>query len=175
MGILIFIILAIGIIIFLHKKFNVGKKAIRAITVISILIGITLMLIDKTNVIDKIKNEIYINQPTITEEGKQQAIATIQYAMIMGIDAQTYENCYIYKSADNSYYYFITSSRITIAGSQGEKINKKGNVNSKNQLERIVNDFEKKIKSKTSTMEYVTINYDGKKVEKEEFLSKMFK
>lgn len=41
-------------------------------------------------------------------------------------------------------------------------------------MEKIVNKFEKKIKSENSTMEYVTINYNGKKVKKEEFLNKMF-
>lgn len=174
MGTLIFIILAIGIIIFLCKRFNVSKKVITIIAVVLIVVGMTLILLNRFNVINKIKYEIYNNQPTITQEEKEQAIATIQYTNIIGCDAITYETCYIYENIDDTYYYFVTNSQTTIAGPQEEKINKKGNINSKNQLEKIVNNFEKKIKSETSTMEYLTINYDGQEVEKEEFFNKMF-
>lgn len=170
MGILIFIILTIGIIYILCKKFNVNKNVIATIIVALIVIVMTVILLNRFNII----NKIYNNQSTITQEERNQAIAIIQYANILGIDEQSYETCYFYKNTDSTYYYFTTSSHTTIAGSKGEKINKKGNINSKNQLEKIVNKFEKKIKSENSTMEYVRINYNGKKVKKEEFLNKMF-
>ncbi len=174
MGILIFMILVIGITIFLCKNFNVSKKVITIIAVVLIVVGMTVILLSRFNIIDKIKYEINNNQTTITQEERDQAIAKIYYTNILGIDAITYETCYIYENTDDTYYYFTTSSHTTIAGPQEEKINKKGNINSKNQLEKIVNNFEKKIQSENSTMEYVTINYNGQEVQKEEFLNKMF-
>ena len=174
MEILILIILAVGIIIFLCKRFNISKKMITIIAIAFLIIGIFIMLLNKFNIINKIMYQIYTNQPTITQEEKEQALATICYINIIGIDAQTYETCYIYKNSDNTYHYFITNRETTIAGPQEEKINKNGNINNKKQLKKIINDFEKKIKSGDPTMEYLTINYNSQKVEKEEFLTKMF-
>ncbi len=174
MGILIFMILVIGITIFLCKKFNVSKKVITIIVVVLIVVGMTVILLNRFNIIDKIKYEIYNNQTTITQEERDQAIAKIHYTNILGIDAIIYETYYIYENTDDTYYYFTTSSHTTITGPQEEKINKKGSINNKNQLEKIVNNFEKKVKSENSTMEYITFNYNGQEVQKEEFLNKIF-
>lgn len=95
---------------------------------------------------------------------------TTLWGLMLGI----YETCYIYKNADNTYHYFITHSETTFAGPQQEKIYKKGNINNKKQLEKIINDFEKKVKSHNSKNEYITFNYNGQEVEKEEFLNKLF-
>ena len=174
MGILILTILTVVIIIFLCKRFNISKKMITIIAIAFLIIGILIMLLNKFNIINKIKYEIYKNHPTITQEEKEQVLATICYTDIIGIDAQTAETCYIYKNSDNTYYFFVTNRETTIAGPQEEKINRKGTINNKKQLEKIINDFEKKIKSENSTMEYLTINYNNQEVEKEEFLNKMF-
>lgn len=146
------------------------KKRIILITIVLIFICIIVILLNKFNVVDKIKYEGTV----ITQEEKEQAIATICYTNIIGIDAQEYETCYIYKNTDNSYYYLITTSSTTIAGVQEEKINKKGNINNKNQLEKLINDFENKIKTENSETEYVTITYNSLEIGKEELLNQMF-
>lgn len=174
MGILILVILIIGIVVFLCKKFNVSKKVITIITVILISIGIIIILLGRFNIINKIMYEIYKFQPTITQEERTQAIAEIHYTNIIGIDAQFFETYYIFKNENNTYYYIKTSSQTTIAGPQEEKINKKGNINNSKQLEKIIDNIEKKIKSKSSTMEYVTISYAGNEIEKNELLNKLF-
>jgi uncharacterized membrane protein len=162
MGILILMLLLLaGIAIFLYKKNYINKKCITITTIILIILFIII-------------NVISYKPVAITEEEELEAIAKIHYENFEGYDDSYCETCYIYKKEDNTYYYFITSRHDTIAGPQEEKINKKGNINNKKQLEKIINKFEKKIKSNTSTTEYVTFYYNNQKIEKEDFISKMF-
>lgn len=168
MGILIFIILIVGIVILVCKKFNGKKKVIMIALIILITIGAVIVLQDKLVYL------IHKNQPTITQEEKEQAIAVVQYSNIE-IDNGFCENYYIYQKENNKYYYFRTAYHDTIAGPQEEKINKKGNINSRKQLEKIINNFEKKATSnntsKSATIRYF---YNGAKIEKEELINKLF-
>ena len=125
MGILILVILVVGIVVLLYKKFNVSKKAITITSIILITIGIVIMVLGRFNVLNRVAYEIYKNQPTITQEERENAIAIVQYANISGIDAMSYETYYIYKDENNKYLYYRTSSHTTIEGPQEEKINKK--------------------------------------------------
>lgn len=152
-----------------------NKKAITRTSIILITIGIVIMLLGKFKIFDIIAYEIYNQKPTITQEERQNAIATVKYVKIFGMDAMSYETYYIYKEENNKYYYFKTSSDTTIAGPQEEKINKKGNINNKNELEKIINRLENKVNSKDADSEYVTISYNGIKIEKQELLNKLFK
>lgn len=174
MGSLILIVLVVGIVVLLYKKFNVSKRAITITSIILITIGIVIMLIGRYNVLNKIAYERYQKQPTITQEERENAIAIVKYANIIGIDAMSYETYYIYKDENNKYLYYRTSSHTTIEGPQEEKINKKGNINSRNELERIINNLEKKVNSKSTESEYVEMIYNGTRIEKEELLNKLF-
>ena len=112
--------------------------------------------------------------PIIVEEEKEQAIAVVQYSNIE-IDNGFCENYYIYQKENNKYYYFRTAYHTTIAGPQEEKINKKGNINSRKQLEKIINNFEKKVSSNnTSESDTIRYFYDWAKIEKEELINKLF-
>lgn len=88
MEILIFIILAICVIMFLYKRFNISKKVAILFIIAFVVIGILIILLDRFNIINKLKSEIVANQPTITQEEREQAVAIIDYDNIMGFDAR---------------------------------------------------------------------------------------
>ena len=56
------------------------------------------LLLDKFNLINKIKWNIYDNKDTISPEEKEEAIAMIEYQDFKAIDAGYYERYYIFKS-----------------------------------------------------------------------------
>lgn len=178
MGILIIGLLVIGIIILLFKKSKLSKKLKIIISIILITLGIGIVVLFKFgilfNILNKIEYEIYNGQETITLEQKQNAIAVIKYSNVISIDAGSSENYYIYKDENNNYFYYRTSSQITIAGRQEEKINKKGNINNRRDLEKIINNIEKKISSENSKSAYLIINYNGVEIGKQELLNKLF-
>ena len=72
------------------KKFNGKKKVIMIALIILITIGAVIVLQDKLVYL------IHKNQPTITQEEKEQAIAVVQYSNIE-IDNGFCENYYIYQ------------------------------------------------------------------------------
>lgn len=186
MKIIIALILIVGIVILLRKKLNVSRKALILICCTLVIIGVGIIYLGKFNIL----NEIHDSKETITQEEREKAIAVIEYGNILGIDAMYYETYYIYKNENNKYYYYNTSSSVTIAGPQEEKIYKKGNINNRKSLEKIIDSLEERIdnkdgkKSYISTIqngelklresEYVSITYNGKEIEKQELLDKLF-
>ena len=174
MILLIVIICIIVLTIFLCKKFNVSKKVVSIIGIVSLIMGTIIFLLCRFNVINKILDNRDSNMTAITQEERKNAVAVIHSSIIFGIDAMSYETYYLFDYGDNTYYYLKTSSETTIAGPQEEKIIKKDYITDRKQLERIINNIEKNINSNFAESATLTIRYKNEEIEKNELLDKMF-
>ena len=149
---LLIIFLAI-IIILIYKIFKLNKIII--ITISIAILSIIILSLLKFGIIDKV----------ITEDEKNNSIATISYNKSVAIDTGADYTYYIYKDND-IYSYILIVSPITIAGSQDERIIKRGSIKNQEEIEKIIDEIGENIDI------YFYINNSN--IEKEEFINKLF-
>ena len=121
---LLIIVLAI-IMILIYKIFKLNKIII--ITISIAILSIIILSLLKFGIIDKV----------ITEDEKNNSIATISYNKSVAIDTGADYTYYIYKDND-IYSYILIVSPITIAGSQDERIIKRGSIKNQEEIEKII-------------------------------------
>lgn len=149
---LLIIVLAI-IMILIYKIFKLNKIII--ITISIAILSIIILSLLKFGIIDKV----------ITEDEKNNSIATISYNKSVAIDTGADYTYYIYKDND-IYSYILIVSPITIAGSQDERIIKRGSIKNQEEIEKIIDEIGENIDI------YFYINNSN--IEKEEFINKLF-
>ena len=149
---LLIIVLAI-IMILIYKIFKLNKIII--ITISIAILSIIILSLIKFGIIDKV----------ITEDEKNNSIATISYNKSVAIDTGADYTYYIYKDND-IYSYILIVSPITIAGSQDERIIKRGSIKNQEEIEKIIDEIGENIDI------YFYINNSN--IEKEEFINKLF-
>lgn len=149
---LLIIVLAI-IMILIYKIFKLNKIII--ITISIAILSIIILSLLKFGIIDKV----------ITEDEKNNSIATISYNKSVAIDTGADYTYYIYKDND-IYSYILIVSTITIAGSQDERIIKRGSIKNQEEIEKIIDEIGENIDI------YFYINNSN--IEKEEFINKLF-
>lgn len=124
---LLIIVLAI-IMILIYKIFKLNKIII--ITISIAILSIIILSLLKFGIIDKV----------ITEDEKNNSIATISYNKYVAIDTGADYTYYIYKDND-IYSYILIVSPITIAGSQDERIIKRGSIKNQEEIEKIIDEI----------------------------------
>ncbi len=124
---LLIIVLAI-IMILIYKIFKLNKIII--ITISIAILSIIILSLLKFGIIDKV----------ITEDEKNNSIATISYNKSVAIDTGADYTYYIYKDND-IYSYILIVSPITIAGSQDERIIKRGSIKNQEEIEKIIDEI----------------------------------
>ena len=149
---LLIIVLAI-IMILIYKIFKLNKIII--ITISIAILSIIILSLLKFGIIDKV----------ITEDEKNNSIATISYNKSVAIDTGADYTYYIYKDND-IYSYILIVSPITIAGSQDERIIKRGSIKNQEEIDKIIDEIGENIDI------YFYINNSN--IEKEEFINKLF-
>lgn len=149
---LLIIVLAI-IMILIYKIFKLNKIII--ITISIAILSIIILSLLKFGIIDKV----------ITEDEKNNSIATISYNKSVAIDTGADYTYYIYKDND-IYSYILIVSPITIAGAQDERIIKRGSIKNQEEIEKIIDEIGENIDI------YFYINNSN--IEKEEFINKLF-
>ena len=151
---LFFLIIVLAIImILIYKIFKLNKIII--ITISIAILSIIILSLLKFGIIDKV----------ITEDEKNNSIATISYNKSVAIDTGADYTYYIYKDND-IYSYILIVSPITIAGSQDERIIKRGSIKNQEEIEKIIDEIGENIDI------YFYINNSN--IEKEEFINKLF-
>ena len=141
------------IMILIYKIFKLNKIII--ITISIAILSIIILSLLKFGIIDKV----------ITEDEKNNSIATISYNKSVAIDTGADYTYYIYKDND-IYSYILIVSPITIAGSQDERIIKRGSIKNQEEIEKIIDEIGENIDI------YFYINNSN--IEKEEFINKLF-
>ena len=139
--------------ILIYKIFKLNKIII--ITISIAILSIIILSLLKFGIIDKV----------ITEDEKNNSIATISYNKSVAIDTGADYTYYIYKDND-IYSYILIVSPITIAGSQDERIIKRGSIKNQEEIEKIIDEIGENIDI------YFYINNSN--IEKEEFINKLF-
>ena len=175
MIVLTLIVIIVGIIILINHNTKINNKKVRIIiSVILIIPLIALLALVGNYHLYKIK---YNNLENISKDEQLAAVAKIEYAEL-DFFSHYYETYYIYKYENGKYFYYRTSQAYMEVSNNEEKINKKGNINTKKDLEKIINNFEKKlIKSKKNNKSYgieLKLYYNGYIIDKQELLDKLF-